>query len=196
MKRVSELLLGAVRDFRTSPSGADELFPAWCEAMSEDRGKDVTYELVAFPPASEVTGICFPGRDRDLLVVEATAALSHQITIFGHETYHLYCGGCDLLLEDGSGAAGRLTTRDTHGREAHRQALLAAVELVSARLPHCTTIAARSHSTAPVEQRADRFGLQLAARYRRLVAPPGSVPNSPLAHRIKASLGTGAKGRK
>ncbi|MBB5109867.1 toxin-antitoxin system, toxin component [Streptomyces spectabilis] len=151
---------------------AADLFQHWCSLLSQDRARTVTCELVPFPAASPISGALFRCSDRDLIVVEADTPPFHQIAIFGHETYHLYCGGCEEVLPQGRTAAARLLSGN-----ASQQDIVEALEW-----------AARSGEEKTVERSADRFGVLLSARCRRRLAPGHSKATIPLARRIMATL--------
>ncbi|MFE0061407.1 hypothetical protein [Streptomyces sp. NPDC059003] len=173
MRRLRQRLVDSVDESRpTSRPSVEELFPVWCALLSQDREHTVDFELVAFPPAASISGAYFRGQDRDLIVVEAKTSPFHQITIFGHEIFHLYRGGCRKLLPQGPPAATRLLTQ-----VANQQAVLEALEC-----------AARSSSENPIERRADRFGVLLSAQCRCLLAPTSQPGTTPLAERIRTSL--------
>ncbi|WP_138968341.1 toxin-antitoxin system, toxin component [Streptomyces sp. YIM 121038] len=149
-----------------------DLFQHWCLLLSQDRARTVACELVPFPASSPISGALFRCRDRDLIVVEADTPPFHQIAIFGHETYHLYCGGCEEVLPEGRTAAARLLSGS-----ASQQDVVEALEW-----------AARSGGGKSIEHDADRFGVLLSARCRRRLAPGHSKAALPLARRIMATL--------
>ncbi len=173
MRRLRRQLVDGLDPYGTSTQvDVADLFSRWCALLSRHRARTVTYEMVPFPSASPISGALFRCHDRDLIVVEADTPPFHQIAIFGHETYHLYRGGCEEVLPQGRTAATRLLAGS-----ARRQDVVEALEW-----------AVRSGEGSAVERHADRFGVLLSARCRRRLAPRHAPSTIPLAHRITATL--------
>ncbi|MEU7061416.1 toxin [Streptomyces sp. NPDC046197] len=94
MRRLANALIDPIRvPFPADPA---DVFDALVESVSRWRGRPVYVHKKTFPPHT-ATGLWLECEAHDDVIIEARAAIWHQIVIFCHEVWHMNQGDAYAL---------------------------------------------------------------------------------------------------
>ncbi|MFF3013635.1 hypothetical protein [Streptomyces sp. NPDC057939] len=156
------------------PAEPEELMQTLCNAMSEQMPermkKPIRLRIRAFPDSTRASGLTLEGDKFILVIVEQRTHPEHQLTILGHELWHIKNGDCGHHGLPVAAAARRFGADDD----------IPWGELIR--------IAARSDSQpdhhARAEIQAEEFGLLVGSRFRSWL--PGQRARDTITQRTRA----------
>ncbi|MET9607232.1 hypothetical protein ABZZ17_19450 [Streptomyces sp. NPDC006512] len=163
------------------PAEPEELMQTLCNVMSEQMPeqmkKPIRLRIRPFPDSTGASGLTLEGDKFILVIVEQRTPPEHQLTILGHELWHIKSGDCGHHGIPVAAAARRFGTDDD----------IPWGELLR--------IAARSDVQADhnvkAEIRAEEFGLLVGSRFRSWLPGPrarDTITQRTRAGRIASSL--------
>ncbi|MDA5279963.1 hypothetical protein [Streptomyces sp. Isolate_45] len=181
MKNLLSDLARETAEILEFPAEPEALMQTLCSVMSEQMPekmrKPIRLRIRAFPDSTGASGLTLEGDKFILVIVEQRTHPEHQLTILGHELWHVKNGDCGHHGIPVAAAARRFGTDDDIPWE----------ELVR--------IAARSDSRADpnvkAEMKAEEFGLLVGSRFRSWLPGPrarDTITERTRAGRIASSL--------